>query len=199
MSEWNSGVVDAYWVQPRTTRGELRRERLPAAANTAPETPGQPEGTGRAVVEDRSPSIGSAIRARRRELGLTQEELAARVRLLGEDLRQSDVSRTESGKVGLPRYQRLSCFAAALELPLGDLLARAGWAGADSAFAWEDEANAERQVDAADPAETVAPLVHQDSWPALPVGSSDGIVARAEECVARTEALLRPQRMLIRA
>jgi transcriptional regulator with XRE-family HTH domain len=195
MSAWNIGVVDAYWVQPRTAQDELRQEWLPAAANTAPETPSQPDAAG-PVVSDCSPSIGSTIRARRRELGLTQEELAARVRVLGEELRQSDVSRTESGKVALPRYPRLSCIAAALELPLGDLLARAGWAGADGAFAWEDAANVERPVDAAEPAETFAPPVHRDSRPALPAGFSNGVIARAEASVARTEVVCRQQRMV---
>jgi len=197
MSAWNIGVVDAYWVQPRTAQDELRQEWLPAAVDTAPEILSQPEGAGPAVT-DCSPSIGSAMRARRLELGLTQEELAARVRVLGEELRQSDVSRIERGKVTLPRYQRLSCIAAALELPLGDLLVRAGWAGADSAFAWEDDAKAEWPVDAAEPAETFAPPVHQDSRHALPAGFSNGVIARAEASVARTEVVLRQQRMVIK-
>ena len=52
-------------------------------------------------------------------------------------MRQSDISRIERGKVGLPRRARLARIAAALELPLGELLARSGWVGADTVFAAE--------------------------------------------------------------
>lgn len=81
-----------------------------------------------------SRTLGEALRQRRLELGWTQETLAARVADLGGDLRQSDVSRLERGKVGLPRRDRLERIAAALGLSLGGLLARSGWAGADGAF-----------------------------------------------------------------
>ncbi len=81
-----------------------------------------------------SRTLGEALRRRRVELGWTQETLAARVADLGGDLRQSDVSRLERGKIGLPRRDRLARIAAALDLSLGELLARSGWAGANDAF-----------------------------------------------------------------
>jgi signal transduction histidine kinase len=46
--------------------------------------------------------------------------------------RQSDVSRLERSKVGLPQRERLFHLAAVLDLSVGELLARAGWAGADA-------------------------------------------------------------------
>ncbi len=79
-------------------------------------------------------SLGEAIRTRRRELGWSQEELAERISGEGEVCRQSDVSRLERGKVGLPRRARLDRIAAALGLSVGELLAKSGWAGADLAF-----------------------------------------------------------------
>ena len=75
-------------------------------------------------------TLGQAIRQRRAELGLTQEQLAARI---GGGVRQSDVSRLEADRVTLPRRQRLERIAAALGLPPGELLVRAGWPGADGA------------------------------------------------------------------
>ena len=79
--------------------------------------------------------LGAVIRARRIELGLTQEELAARIGGEGEYVRQSDVSRLERGRVGLPRRARLERIAAALGLPAGEVLARSGWAGAEEGSA----------------------------------------------------------------
>lgn len=59
-------------------------------------------------------SLGRAIRERREEIGLTQEELANRVVSCGDEtFRQSDVSRLESGRVQLPRLQRLEALARA--------------------------------------------------------------------------------------
>jgi len=59
-------------------------------------------------------------------LGLTQEALAERI---GEGMRQAEVSRLESGRVTLPRRERLERIAAALDIPVGELLARSGWSG----------------------------------------------------------------------
>jgi transcriptional regulator with XRE-family HTH domain len=84
----------------------------------------------------RADTLGEAIRLRRAELGLTQEELAERI---GEEVRQSDISRLERGKIGLPRAERLARIAEALDLPMGELLARSGWAGADEAFVETDD------------------------------------------------------------
>jgi transcriptional regulator with XRE-family HTH domain len=78
-------------------------------------------------IADRA-SLGQAIRARRQALGLTQEELAARV---GEGVQQSDISRLERDKISLPHAARLRALARALALSPGELLVCAGWAGAD--------------------------------------------------------------------
>jgi transcriptional regulator with XRE-family HTH domain len=80
---------------------------------------------------DATPTLGKVIRSRRFALGLTQEQLAERI---GDGVRQAEVSRLECDRVGLPRWRRLERIAAALELPLGDLLATAGWSGAERAF-----------------------------------------------------------------
>lgn len=69
-------------------------------------------------------SLGEAIRLRRLELGMSQEELAERI---GPDMRQSDVSRLERGKITFPRLERLNQIAAALGLSMGTLLVEAGW------------------------------------------------------------------------
>jgi transcriptional regulator with XRE-family HTH domain len=99
-------------------------------------------GVARAAGEDAmdhpemSRSLGAVIKARRQELGWTQEELAERVIAHGDDaFRQSDVSRLERGKVGRPHRDRLAHIAAVLGLSPGALLARSGWAGTDRAFA----------------------------------------------------------------
>jgi transcriptional regulator with XRE-family HTH domain len=73
-------------------------------------------------------SLGQFIRSRRLELGLTQEQLAARV---GEHVAQAEISRLERDKVALPRRPRMEHLAFALEIPLGILLARSGWTAAD--------------------------------------------------------------------
>ena len=69
-------------------------------------------------------SLGHYIQERRRELGLTQEQLAEAI---GDNVKQSDVSRLERNKITLPRRERLEQLAMALEVSLGDLLARTGW------------------------------------------------------------------------
>ena len=74
-------------------------------------------------------TLGQLIRERRMELNLTQEELAERV---GEGVRQSEISRLERNRVTLPRRHRMEEIALALEIPVGVLLARSGWAGAEA-------------------------------------------------------------------
>jgi transcriptional regulator with XRE-family HTH domain len=71
-----------------------------------------------------SKSLGTFIRERRQDLGLTQEQLAERV---GEGVRQSEISRLEAGGVMLPRRDRLVALAAALEVSVGDMLLKTGW------------------------------------------------------------------------
>jgi transcriptional regulator with XRE-family HTH domain len=79
-------------------------------------------------------TLGVVIRRRRQELGWTQEELAERISTDDEYVRQSEISRIENGKTELPRRERLVRLAEVLDLPLGELLARSGWAGAEEHF-----------------------------------------------------------------
>ena len=72
--------------------------------------------------------LGKYVRGRRAELGLTQEELAARI---GGSATQAEISRLERGMVALPRRSRLEALAAALEVPLGSLLVHSGWLTSD--------------------------------------------------------------------
>jgi len=71
-----------------------------------------------------SVSLGTFIRERRQDLGLSQEQLAERV---GETVRQSEISRLEHDRVSLPRRERLEAIAVALDVSLGELLLRTGW------------------------------------------------------------------------
>jgi transcriptional regulator with XRE-family HTH domain len=75
-------------------------------------------------------TLGALIRQRRQDLGLTQEQLAERI---GSGLVQAEISRLEGDRVRLPRRHRLDQLAAALDVPVGDLLARTGWTGDDAA------------------------------------------------------------------
>lgn len=86
-------------------------------------------------------TLGCVIRRRRLELGWTQEQLAERISAEDEYIRQSDISRIERGDIALPRRARLERIAAALDLPLGELLARSGWADAEACFASESAAD----------------------------------------------------------
>jgi transcriptional regulator with XRE-family HTH domain len=72
----------------------------------------------------RTSTLGTAIRLRRQEIGLTQEQLAERI---GDGVRQSDVSRLERDRIQLPRPSRFRAIAAALDLEPGELLHRSGW------------------------------------------------------------------------
>jgi CheY-like chemotaxis protein/DNA-binding Xre family transcriptional regulator len=55
---------------------------------------------------------------------MSQEELAEQI---GPDVRQSDVSRLERGKILFPRLERLNQIASALGMSIGALLIEAGW------------------------------------------------------------------------
>jgi len=77
-------------------------------------------------------TLGETIRARRLELGLTQEHLAGR---MGYSVRQAEISRLEHDRVTLPRRERLEQLAKALDLELGVLLASSGWVGVDRTIA----------------------------------------------------------------
>ncbi len=67
----------------------------------------------------REQTLGQFIRANRLAMGMTQEELASRV---GDNVRQSDISRLENDGVDFPRRERLDAIAVALGVKLGDLL-----------------------------------------------------------------------------
>jgi transcriptional regulator with XRE-family HTH domain len=69
-------------------------------------------------------SLGNFVRERRQDLGLTQEQLAERV---GYTVRQAEISRLERGRIALPRRDRLNHLAAALEVPISELLVASGW------------------------------------------------------------------------
>jgi len=68
--------------------------------------------------------LGTYIRERRQDLGLSQEQLAERV---GGAYGQSDISRIERGHIELPRLATLVSLATALEVPVGNLLIASGW------------------------------------------------------------------------
>ncbi len=88
-----------------------------------------------------SNALGTYIRERRVDLGLTQEQLAER---MGRSYRQSDISRLESGRVQLPQRQNMEQLAAALGVSLGTLLHHSGWLSDDEG----------ELVDATHPSET---------------------------------------------
>jgi transcriptional regulator with XRE-family HTH domain len=71
-------------------------------------------------------------------LGLTQEQLAELISSRDEFVRQTDISKIERGQIRLPRRARLERLAKALEMPLGQLLAASGWAGAEDEFSDQD-------------------------------------------------------------
>jgi transcriptional regulator with XRE-family HTH domain len=94
--------------------------------------------------------------------------LAERVSTDGEYVRQSEISRIENGRITLPRRERLERLAAVLDLPLGELLARSGWVGAEQHF---QPSSIDR------PAEESMPRFHngaqpQIAQPATPTSSS---------------------------
>ena len=108
-------------------------------------------------------TLGVVIRRRRLELGWTQEELAERISADGEYVRQSEISRIENGKIDLPRRERLARIATVLDLPLGELLSRSGWADANQHFdervvderAAPPKPNQVKQRPASDPARVI--------------------------------------------
>jgi transcriptional regulator with XRE-family HTH domain len=64
-------------------------------------------------------ALGLAVKRRRHELSLTQEQLSLR-----SELHQRWISNVETGKRN-PSYASLRRLAAGLDLPLSDLIARA--------------------------------------------------------------------------
>jgi transcriptional regulator with XRE-family HTH domain len=137
-------------------------------------------------------SLGTAILQRRLDLGLTQAALAERVASCGDwGFRQSDISRLERGIVTLPSFTRMRSLAAALEMPVGELLARSGWAGAEEAFLATDLPPAGQ-----DQAQPETLRTGQAQEPALQIASSDEIQELREEIVQLREAVSRLQETL---
>lgn len=93
-----------------------------------------------------SRSLGEAIRLRRLERGMSQEELAEQI---GPDVRQSDVSRLERGKILFPRMERLNQIASALGISIGTLLIEAGWFTDEESTRIEQTGHGERGHDSA--------------------------------------------------
>jgi transcriptional regulator with XRE-family HTH domain len=148
-------------------------------------------------------SLGATIKRRRRELGWSQVEFAARVASRGDGtFRQSDVSRLERGKVLLPHRERLTQIAAVLELPLGELLSRSGWAGAETLFPAEATAANPLvlpQHGAKAPGITPEPpFVETTSWREVmaqaraTLSQSQAILARCEAIEARYQPMPSP-------
>ena len=130
-------------------------------------------------------SLGSAILQRRMELGLTQAALAVRVATCGDwGFRQSDISRLERGIVTLPHFTRMRSLAAALELPVGELLAKSGWTGAEEAFPPTHPQPAASVK--AGPEETSKPQAHPVPHP---TATSDEIQLLRQEIVSLREAV----------
>jgi transcriptional regulator with XRE-family HTH domain len=127
-------------------------------------------------------SLGTAILQRRMELGLTQAALAERVATCGDwGFRQSDISRLERGIVTLPHFTRMRSLAAALELPVGELLAKSGWTGAEGAFPTTDVQRPGQSH--AEPDET------GDNQPSAPAGSSEEIQQLRQEIMRLRETV----------
>jgi transcriptional regulator with XRE-family HTH domain len=72
------------------------------------------------VARDVLVSFAGNLRSRRKELGLSQEQLGARA-----SIQMADISRYESGSRD-PRLSTVARLADALDLPIGDLLAAQG-------------------------------------------------------------------------
>ena len=76
-------------------------------------------------------TIGTYIRERRQVLGLSQDQLADRIRgSFGGAYGQSGISRLERGEVDLLRIGTLIKLASALEVPVGNLLIAADYVNA---------------------------------------------------------------------
>jgi transcriptional regulator with XRE-family HTH domain len=138
------------------------------------------------------PTLGKFIQRRRIELGYTQEQLAEKI---GPTCRQAEVSRLENDGVALPRRQRLEQIAIALDVSIGELLARSGWAGAEDMF------DLDGPVAEATPTPPITLNGDDDrpDTPTQPISLSDGddrpstlsdAITRAEELIAISDQML---------
>jgi transcriptional regulator with XRE-family HTH domain len=174
------------------------------ASSSAVPLPVQVPGVGdRTAVMDEQhdrQTLGETIKARRLELGWSQEVLARRMVDHGDaTFRQSDVSRLERGKVGLPHRERLGHLAAVLGLSLGEILARSGWSG------WRDRsAEAIVPADAEVPGDApVVALTARDpgewtGWeePARGAARLREALAQSQRTIARSEQVLKQAKVL---
>lgn len=92
---------------------------------------GEKLGTERSEVLEITAQLINLVHKRRIELGLTQEQLAARIAERGGHLRQEHIARIETGAV-VPRIDTLVTIARALDLDLFNLhgmeeAAATGW------------------------------------------------------------------------
>lgn len=71
------------------------------------------------AINDKLPAL---LRTRREQLGISIPQIAHAT-----DMADSSYRRIESGEVAAPSPERLSAIAEALELPVSDLYAAAGW------------------------------------------------------------------------
>ncbi len=130
-------------------------------------------------------SLGTFIRERRMDLGLTQEQLAFRV---GNGVRQSEISRLEHDGIALPRRSRLEEIAAALEVSIGDLLVTTGWMEEENRPALVPDPS----LDASPHANGVGDLPPQELDPigAQSLATAMDNLATARELVAQTAAMI---------
>jgi transcriptional regulator with XRE-family HTH domain len=132
-------------------------------------------------------------------MGLTQEELAARI---GDQVRQAEISRLENDRVLLPRRERMERIAEVLQVPLGELLARSGWAGAEESLSEDAHQRVPQDIDpetalvVLDKLSQVEELVEEVKAMVDPEGKLDdhSLAGTTEAQVA--DAPVRPMRLL---
>ena len=73
-------------------------------------------------MQETTEELGRLVAGRREAIGMTQEELAARI-----GSQQSYVSQLEKGKIGLPGIKRLAQISFALHLSINELLVNSTW------------------------------------------------------------------------
>jgi transcriptional regulator with XRE-family HTH domain len=172
-------VIPARQLGPVPTTDRRGAAARPVEPPSAPPAPDGDEPSAAATLGDR-------IRTRRRALGWSQAELAARVTAAGAPLRQSDLSRIERGQVALPGRARVTALAATLALPFAALVT-----------------DAPAPPDGAGPQAAAEPSRPSSTPPAMRGGDADGpttrrlsprlaaAIAEAETTRARTAAVLR--------
>jgi transcriptional regulator with XRE-family HTH domain len=139
--------------------------------------------------------LGTFIRERRQELGLSQEQLAERI---GDTVRQAEVSRLENNRIAMPRRQRMERLAAALEVSLGELLVRTGW----MEMAEGAEFDALEAAAVLEAPEAIAQLPDPDAAAELEsvrvaLDAALAMLARSSETLAQTQETMETLRRLV--